>query len=539
MTSLSSINSSPALGAQRQAIASSPSTAKSTATAATAPASIVTLSQSGAAASAQDGAGMLEAAKQLVWESKSSDALSYLMAYNYTFQPSAGRFAGIGAAMLDQFKSGVTQISQTVQQGSPATQLNPYGGVVLDTPAPLHGLGDNQMTLNITTKSGVKVSLSLDSREDGIAVQMKSDGELSDAERGALAKLAQGFQDAIDGISSGQPKIALDGLTQFDPSVLASVDFHASIQQGANASQSLDFHADAAKRTMSLNGPAGQAQVSVDLSSPLGRGSPAQQSKAIANYLKQFDQAGSRGKADASLMAMFKDAFTEMNSSYGASAQAQAGALPSISLEDQDYSMLTGLADFSASVTQAKTSPNPMRPSEKDSFSYQLSQHTEIKGPDQADRSISQTQQSSLQASYHQPPSPNVRLVLTTAAESQNYSYYTINDTASSSVDMAYQKGILVKANLTQSASQSTRIQKYVHGHLTDDTTTPSQTTLTQDLVKTLMPDTKKDETRTPLERYQRQQMLSATNDMIFLQTDPARLQDEKQDLMKTVLIRK
>lgn len=198
--------------------------------------------------------------------------------------------------------------------------------------------------------------------------------------------------------------------------------------------------------------------------------------------------------------------------------------------------MLTGLADFSASVMQAKTFPNPMRPGEKDSFSYQASQSTEIKGPDQANRTISQTQQSSLQASYHQSNILDVPLVLTEAAASQNYSYYTINDAATSTMDMAYKKGILVKASLSQSSSQSTRVQKYEMGHLKDDTTTPEQASLTQDLVKTLMPDTKSDDTRTPLERYQRKQMLSSTNDMIFLQADAVHLNDEAQALAKPLL---
>jgi hypothetical protein len=536
MTTLSSMSASPAFNTSRLG-AAMPSAApgKTTVADPATPASIVTLSRSNPATSSQDMPGILASATNpLVWETKSDDPLSYLMAHNYASQTPADRFAGLGAAMLDQFKGDGTDISQSVRQGLPGTQLNPYGGVVSIRPPSLHGIGDNQITLSITTKSGIEVSLSLDSQKDSLAVQMKSSGKLSDTERSALADLAKEFQDAIDGIASQQPNIKLDGLTQFDSNVLASVDFHANVRQISNETQSLDFHADATQRTVSLNGPAGAAKVSVDLSKPASWGSQAQQAKAMNNYLKQFDQAASRGNGNASLTTMFKDAFSEMNSNYGPVPQPRIGMQPPISLGDEDHAMLTGLADFSASVTQTQTSPNPMRPGEKDSFAYQASQSTDIQGLDQSDRAISQTQQSTLQASYHRSIAP-----LDSTRESQNYSYYTIDDTATSAVDMAYKKGVLVKASLSQSASQSTRVQKYVLGHLTDDTTTPSEASLTQDLVKALMSDTKSNESRTASEIDQRKQMLSAINDMIFLQSNPARLNDETQAQTKTAPIAK
>lgn len=525
MTTLSSISASPAFNTSRLA-AGVPSAApgKTAVVAPATPASIVTLSQSNPATSVQDMPGIrMSTTNPLVWKTKSEDPLSYLMAHNYAALTPAGRFAGLGAAMLDQFKGDGTDISQSVRQGLPGKQLNPYGGVVF-SPKPLpQGIGE--ITLSITTKSGVKVSLSLDDQEDGLAVQMKSSGKLSDTERSALANLAKGFQDAIDGMASRPPNIKLGGLTQFDSNILDSVDFHANVRQRENETQSLDFHADATQRTVSLDGPAGAAKVSVDLSKPASWGSQVQQAKAMTNYLKQFDQAVSRGHGDASLTTMFKDAFSEMNSNYGSAPQPRIGTLPSIWLEDEDHAMLTGLADFSASVTQTQTASNPMRFGEKDSFSYQASQSTVIHGLDQSDRAISQTQQSTLQASYHQSDAP-----LDDTVESQNYSYHTIDDTASSVVDMAYQKGVLVKASLSQSASQSTRVQTYVLAHLTDDTTTPSQASLTKDLVKALMPDRKSDEN-------QRKQMLSAINDMIFLQSTPARLNDEEQAQTETALI--
>jgi hypothetical protein len=453
------------------------------------------------------------------------------MAFNYASQTTAGRFSGLGAALLDQFSTNGSDFSQSVQQGTPGTQANMSGGAVSGVPAIVPGAGDDQATFSVTTKSGVKVTLALDNGQDGLAVQVKSSGKLSDAERSALDQLAKGFQDALDGMTANPPQVKLDGLTQFDPTVLASVDLDANIKTTSGSPQSLDFHADAAQRTLSYTGAAGTANVSVDLSDTASLGSPDQQAKAIANYLQQFDQADTRGNGDGSLMTIFKDAFSQMNSHYPTtSPQAVGSVAPPPALKDQDHAMLTGLADFSASVTQTTASPNPRLPNETDTFAYQVSQSTVITNPYQFDRSISQSQQSSLKASYHASLSAGTPLMLDKTLASQNYYYDQIDDTASSATDMAYNdKGILTKASLNQSASQSMRIEKYVGGQLTDDTTTPAQASLTRDLVATLTPKRKTNQTETALEVFQRQQQLSAIHDSIFLQVDPGTLSQENQ----------
>ncbi|NHZ66664.1 hypothetical protein [Massilia genomosp. 1] len=470
----------------------------------------------------------------LSWESTAQDGVSALMAANVGARSAAGRFSGLGAALLGQFRGEGGNISQSVQLAPAATPASPYGvaaatpaspyGVAAAAPA-LHGLGNDKISLSISSKSGVDVTLSLDNTDDGLAVRMSSSAELSDAERSALAGLADGFQEAIDGITQDPPSVRLQGLTQCDPAVLASVDLRATIKLSSDpeATQSLALHADGAQREVSLSGPSGSASVSVDTSNLAGLGSPEQQARALASHLKQFDQAASRGRADTGLMTMFKEAFTGINTNVGA-AQPRGGVATGgkWELAADDHAALSGLADFSASVSQASTAINPMRPGEQDSFAYELSQSTSVGGPSRGERTVSQQQKSELNASFHTPSTPGAVLRLDHTEASQNYDYHQIKDAASSDVDLAYSDGYLVKATLNQSASQSARVLSYVMGKLVSEMVTPGQQSFQRDLLAALAPyltgqtrlsDDQKDE--------QRQQSLSSLSEQVLLKGYP------------------
>lgn len=461
----------------------------------------------------------------LVWESKSRDPITSLIERNYSAQSTAGRFRGLGAALLGSFKGEGADVSQAAQQLPPGAQVAGYGALFSTQPPALHGRGDNQVSLSITTKGGAKVKVTLDSQDDGLAVQMSTSGALSEAERGALAGLAAAFQGAIDGMTQEPPKLKLDGLTQFDRTLLASVDLHVAVRlpNDPQRTQSLDFHADGAQRTVSIDGPAGAAKVSVDVAKLAGLGSAEQQAKAMGSYLKQVDQAAARGRGDAGLVAMFKDAFTAMNRQVGAANQPAVGGYQSrqVTLSDEDHAMLTGLADFSASITQAVKSINPLRPGELDRFSYQLSQNTSVGGRSQGDRTIAQQQQSTLSAAFHAANKPGAELRLDLTQESQNYDYYQIDDTASSNADMAYRDGQLTRATLSQEARQSTRLMRYEMGRLTADTTTPGHQSLQRDLVAALAPDLKGERRKTADEIYQHQQALARVHEQVFLRAYP------------------
>jgi hypothetical protein len=460
-----------------------------------------------------------------VWEQNSSDPITVLMATNFalpSYTSSLG-FKGLGAALLDRFKTGTSDtdnFSQSIAQFAPGAQPDAIRKSVAQTQ--LHTEADNQIKLTIKTASGAQVAVSLGSEQDGLAVQVQvTDGTLTDADRDALSKLADAFQGAIDGLAKNPPQLDLTGLTKFDPAVLSSIDLHADVN-----SQALDFHADSTRRTVSSSGPIGELKLSVDLTNPAILGNAKQQASAIDRYLKQFDYERQRGHGDTTLMDMFKDAFSELNSNYPATAKQRADTLApqTISLTQIDHSVITGLADFSASVTQNSASSNPLQPGEKDTFSYQLSQQSSVKGPNQLNRSITQTQQAHLSASFHVSSVPGVSIGQMTDSKSQNYTYHQINDDASSVATIAYNKGALIKASLVQSASQSERMQTYEMGKLTGDDTTTGHGSHTEDFLAHFKSALEGDDPKTALNGYAGQQALEAINDLTVLQSDPAQL---------------
>lgn len=432
------------------------------------------------------------AAAPLQWERASRDRVSELMEKNFSASASAGRFNGLGAALLDQLKGGVTQLSQTAQRAPNGVQAATYAGIATGVSGALHGMGDDKFSLGITTNSGVEVKLSLDSDGDALAVQMTASGALTDDETRALGQLSKAFQEAIDGMAQDPPQLKLAGLMQFDAKQLASLDLRARVGLDTQppSVQTLSFQADATQRKVAFSGAAGSLDVKVDASQAASLGSPDQQARALKSYISQFDQAATRGHADGALMTLFKETFSALHSSLGDAPQLSlGGTMPGKwQLAAQDSAMLTGLADFSASVAQTPKMDNPMRLSEQDAFAYQVGQSTSIGGRSIDERAISQQQTSSLSASFHMPLVAGTSLNLTTAAESQNYTYHQIDDRASSDANIVYRDGKLAKATLEQSSSQSTRIQRYEMGKLKSDLTMPSEHSLLRDLVATLAP---------------------------------------------------
>jgi hypothetical protein len=461
-----------------------------------------------------DGGAARAADRPLVWETRVRSTSSTLMAQNFTTQPAAGRLKGLGAELLKQVAYDGEDFSQSVGQAPAGVQADTYDMLVMPSQVSQHGMGDNRITLSITTRSGVKVDLSLDAGEGSIAIDAHSSGKLNDSERKALGKLADAFQESIDGLTENPPRVDLSGLTQFDGAALSSVDLKGQVKLNPKETQQLEFHADAKQRTVSFTGPAGSARIGVDLSQPASWGNKEQQAKALDRYLQQVDQAGLRGQGNGAMLGMFKDAFTDMNSDYGAPVVAPRG----IVLTDQDRAMTTGLADFSASMSQAEVASNPARSTEKDTFAYELSQQTTIAGHTQLDRSISQQQQSHLKAQYHTPVKAGALLALDLSPQSQNYKYVTIDDRASSNTHIAYDDGALAKATLEMAASRSSRVLMYTLGKLKDDQTTPSGKATTQDLLTTLEPE----RAGLPgLSDSGRAQTLAQLNNRIFLQSNP------------------
>jgi hypothetical protein len=460
------------------------------------------------------------------WEYTRQDKVSLNMSGNFASSGAGSRFQGLGATLLAQLAETGKNISQSVIRSTTGKALEPAALTAAQNK--LHSsAADNSISLTLKTASGKTVQLTLTSSDNGLAVQAQvSGGELTDDEQVALGKMADGFQSAIDGLTAKPPQLKLDALTQFDSSVFSSVDLSTRIKLDDKSVQTLELHADADGRSVRMSGASGDLDVSVDLKNSAILGDANQQAKALKSYVSQIEAARKRGDGDAQLLSMFQDAFTTLHSHYpGTRAATAPQTVNSVELTDTDHGLLTGLGDFSASVTEKGKEGNPARPGELDSFAYKLSQSTQSKGRDQLNRSIVQDQQSSLVASFHKPLPGTNKLDLSQDPASQNYLYYQINDQASSKTSVGYEKGALVNASVAQSASQTTRISRYVMGHLESDTTTPVKSSKNQNFLHVLQQAMQQDkEAKQGRGTSWLKDTLASLQDKIMLQPDPSKL---------------
>ncbi|WMD20299.1 hypothetical protein RAS12_27445 [Achromobacter seleniivolatilans] len=420
-----------------------------------------------------------------VWERDATDAISEVMSRNTLSRTWGGAFDDVGAALLNRFAASGSNFSQSVL--FPRTEAQTQGVSNLALQTQLHMQADNAVSLRITTASGVKVDITLGRSAEGMAAQINvEDGTLTETERNAIASLSGAFQDALDGLAEVPPRLAIAGLSKVDPSVLSSVNLRATSQTNGVASQTIEFQSDSKQRSITITGPSGVAKVDVDVTQPNTFGSAAQQAAAVSKYLQQFDSARRRGNGDEALVDLFKGAFSALHSSYGPAAAPVSegiGQTVRASATDLSRSMLSGLADFSASVSQTAQKINPLRQDEIDGFSYQVSQDSSVSGSTRWDMSVTQVQKSALAASFHKSLVPNVALDLTKEKESQNYQYFQINDTTSSQTDIRYERGELAKATFSQSSNLSTQVTKFLLGKEVEKTFMPSSDTSTRDML--------------------------------------------------------
>lgn len=455
MTTLSSLNSTSSFAitslADTAATGASTSSVASEEAAAESASAIVTIPSAGVESLViytPDGA-MAGAPPITTWAGNNNDAISQVMASDYLADSVSGQFHNLGSALLDRFMTTDSDYSQSVSVGSVGQSI------ASSTQSP-----QSDINLTVQTASGVKVDIEIQSGNGTLGVTIHSSGTLTGTERNALAGLADGFQKAIDGLSAQPPTLDLSGLMQYDPSVLSSVNMQFKLAGNTLFGVSGNFSENNSTRSLSLTDWAGTMNLKVDTSQSALWGSGAQRSAGIASYLKQFDNANTQGHGNAAFMALFKDAFTQLNSNVGTASQ---GATPWLAQPEQ--AMLTGLGDFTASISDTGDTVG----TQANTFSYQVSQSTSIDGD-----AVSQVQQSHLKASY--------REVLSSSA----YDDVVVDDDASSTVKLAMEKGVLMHASLTQSSTQSTRNSEYVDGKLVSDVTMPSTTSASTDLLRKL-----------------------------------------------------
>ncbi|QVQ28406.1 hypothetical protein [Achromobacter deleyi] len=417
----------------------------------------------------------------VAWDRDVVDPVSTAMANAVLARTAAGRLEGVASALLARFKTDGGNFSQSAVLPRASESLD---GLTDAMAARLPGQSDDSYTLRITTASGAKVAVTLGNSADGLAVQIEvTDGELSEVERNAIAGLSKSFQDAVDGLASVPPRMALAGLTKFDTAVLSSVSLQATSSNNGVMAQTIDFVADSKQRSLTVKSAAGVVKVDVDVSKPAVFGNEQQRAAAVGDYLQQFDAAQGRGKGDADLMALFKDAFTELHKTYEAGAAPSSQAPSRVAAGYTYRSLLSGVADFSASVSQTLEMTNPYKTSEIDQFTYQVAQSSSVSGRPFFDLAVKQEQSSNLAASYHTALTPQMQLELSKDKDSQNYRFYQINDKTSSQTDIRYEEGLLAAATLTQSRHLSMRVQTYMKGELVDDNTTPVSESKTRSLL--------------------------------------------------------
>ena len=404
-------------------------------------------------------------AVQATVDPSSDDAIAALLQRNATAGHAADPFTGLGQALLGRFTKDGANLVADVSGSSTA---------------------DASITLGVRTASGATVKLSLNATPSGLSVSLNTDRGLTDAEKSAVAGLARAFQDAVDGLSKAPPTLSLDGLMAADPSVLTSVDLDASVATAPGVHETIAFHSGIDSRSLKVDGPAGSIAMNLDMSQPATWGNRTQRDASVAKYLDQIDAAAQRGHADASLVGLYKDGFSQLNSHYPATPASASTRGTVRDLSTTDHAQLTGLADFNASISQASHASNPMRGDELDTFNYDVSQATSLSGRNASDRRIAQTQDSHLTASFHTSPWPDSPLNLTEQRASQNYDFTQIDDSAHSTTTLAYAKGRLVSASVSEASSQDTRVRRYMAAVLLDDKDTPTLHNTTRDLLPLL-----------------------------------------------------
>ena len=431
----------------------------------------------------------------VAWASPPTDPVSVLMQKNLGagVADDSAWLKGLGVAVLDRLATTPGGFSQTVvsyqQDNAQSADVARASSAQALAAA---GAALNRVGLTITTASGKAVNIAVSFASGGLggasslSVDVQVDGELSAEEQKAVAQLSSGFQAALDGLTKVPPEVNLSGLVGYDASVLSGVDLSVRAMPPLNGElESFDFHVDATQRSFSMESVSGKIALSVDLSQPEILGSAAQQKEALSDYLAQLDAANRRGHGDAKLIAQFKDAFAQLNSNYPAADELSVPLL-----SGKDRSLLSGLADFTASMSGDFTDAAEGRvKTEEGHIEYRVSQSTTISGRDKySGLAVTQTQRASLKSDYVKSRNG---AELDTA--SGNYDRYSIRDESSTTTSFAYAKDKLKSASIERLVDQLESYAKLVDFKVVEERQTPRHEATRQDISARLLPSYLKD----------------------------------------------
>lgn len=390
-----------------------------------------------------------------------STQIQSLMHGVMTSGPSIG-FNGLGSVLLSQLQDNpgdLTQVLTTAQVGESAVKAGQESAVAL----------------TITTQTGVTVSLSLTRQADGMAVEIKTSGTLSNDESEAIAGLGEAFQKALNGLAQQPPKMDLSGLTKFDGSILKAVDLKTDIRSGDTKLQSLNFRADDVERWVAYQDRDVTLKMTSDRSQNANGVNAFQQQLTLNAYDKQFDKARSDGQGNKAQMDMLKSVFRALNeSSASEQSEATTAASTAIRLGSDGASRLSGLNDFSLSLSETEQTINPYRYEEKKSFSYQASQTTENNRQAEGSGAVKQTTHAHLSASWYKPIDASTPLSLNMKKSSQNYYYHQLEQDSLKTTSLNFNtQGQLASVGSTSQMSNRETVTKYVLGEAVDSFVTP------------------------------------------------------------------
>jgi hypothetical protein len=423
-----------------------------------------------------------------VWEQAPDNALAEVMGRNASGTTQQGRLAGLGSALLGQVASTGTGYRQTLVDMAAVASPDRIQGKAMDALWSFKSRPSGSVELSIETQSGARVRLSIHDQLEpsasgaGMSVEIVVEGELGVQEREALRALASGFDKAVQGLSGEDPKLDVEELLQFDSKVFTRLELQTEMygkDRDGNRVLTLgaQLQVDGDRRAVQLRSRDGVVKMATDLRQPAQWGTDAQRANAVERYLGRIDKAAERGQARQALVDLFKSSFSAMHSRYDA-PHTGVGLKPGTALHtlpgtfgEEDQGLLTGLADFDASITATTRATNPRRTQELDTFHYTLNQSTHITSSSSRNRAVSQTQTAQLVASYHQSLLVSAAPRLDTTSASQNYLYNKVEDSSSTEAHLAYDNGEAIRATLTQAASHSLHTLRVENNQVTGNST--------------------------------------------------------------------
>jgi hypothetical protein len=438
-------------------------------------------------------------ATSMAWAQPPADMVSRVMENNLKTYASSGRLAsllnGLGSELLQGLSGKQRQWHQAAVNYRPGYREPGNADVVAAGTAAVDALKaagelENTINLKIRTKSGKEVDIAIRFGGDGKAVQsslgidIEVSEELDAVELDAIAKLGQGLDAALQGAVGEMPKVDIAGLLGFDTTLIAGVDLKMNGATQRNGVQSFEFHADANSRSFSMQSVTGRLAVNVDLSTaPLG--SAEQQRVALQRFLEQFDAANVRAHGEEALLEQFKAAFAQLNTDYPPPQSRPAAPLPAWMLNEQDRSVLSGLADFNASMSGDFDNGSPTQKiTEAGHMRYEVAQTTEIEGIDKKNGlRIVQSQTASLRATQER-----ARGQAALDKESGNYDVFRITDKTSATTTVEYDDLDVKSAGVDESSSRLDQYEKWVDHELVERRDTPYSTRVLRDLIEQVRP---------------------------------------------------